>query len=203
MRIDGDRLYYETPGWSPYDLGALGRAKVPRTAATVLGGRGLPHNAYEIFIRDQTRELSVAELPGCGPAAFLADYTDQDNSYWVSLSDGSIWMRWGAPGHPAHEAARINTTVGGLQSVLAAWCDLKACGLDENDGEDYEQAVAAAVVRAVGGDADAFADDEGWWPSFFLELEFTLPRMPAGDAHLLPARAPGRIRAMGARSPRV
>jgi SUKH-4 immunity protein len=184
MRSDGDRLYYETPEWNPYDSGALERAGVPRAASDALGGRGLPHNAYEIFIREPERELTVAELPDCGPAAFLADYTDEDNSYWVSVADGSVWMRWGKPDEPADDTQRINTSVAGLQGVLAAWCDLKATGLDEDDEEEYEQAVTTAVVNAVSSDPGAFTDEEGWWPNFFLELEFTLPRMLAGDAHL-------------------
>jgi hypothetical protein len=184
MRTDGDRLYYETPEWTPYDPGSLERAGVPQNAAAALSERGLPHNAYEIFIRDPERDLAVADLPSCGPAAFLAHYTDEDNSYWASLADGSVWMRWGKPDEPADDTQQINTTVQGLQGVLTAWCDLKATGLDENDEEDYERAVTAAVVAAVSSDPSAFTDDEGWWPNFFLELEFTLPRMLAGDAHL-------------------
>ena len=33
--------------------------------------------------------------------------------------------------------------------MLAAWCDVKATGLDENDAEAYEQAVATAVINAA------------------------------------------------------
>jgi hypothetical protein len=184
MRTEGDQLYYETPGWRPYDPAALERTGVPQDAVAALGARGLPRNAYEIFIRDPERELTVADLPGCGPAALLANYTDGDNSYWISLTDGSVWMRWGRLDEPADDSQRINTGVPGLQGVLAAWCDLKATGLDENDEEEYEQAVNSAVVSAVSSDPAAFTDDEGWWSNFFLELEFTLPRMLIGDAHL-------------------
>jgi len=184
MRIDGDRLYYEAPAWNPYDPGALERAGVPGAAAEALSRRGLPHNAYEIFIRDPQRELTVADLPEGGPAAFLAHYTDEDNSYWVSLTDGSIWMRWGKPDEPADDTQKINLTVKGLQGVLAAWCDLKATGLDENAEQEYEHAVNTTVIAAVSSDPEAFTISEGWWPNFFLELEFTLPRMLAGDAHL-------------------
>lgn len=184
MRTDGDRLYYEAPAWTPYDPDALEGAGVPQDAAAALSGRGLPRNAYEIFIRTPERELSVADLPDCGRAALLAEYTDEDNSYWVSLTDGSVWMRWGKPDEPADDTQQINTTVAGLQGVLAAWCDLKATGLDENDEESYEQAVTAAVVGAVSSDPAVFADEEGWWPNFFLELEFTQLRMLAGETHL-------------------
>lgn len=114
----------------------------------------------------------------------MADYTDQDNSYWLSLADGAIWMRWGTPDEPAGHTQRINTTVEGLQGALAAWCDLQDTGLDENDGEDYEQAVNITVIHAVKSDPTVFTDDEGWWPNFFFELEFTLPRTLAGDAYL-------------------
>jgi hypothetical protein len=183
MRAEGDRLSYERPEWSPYDVGALERLAVPRAVREALGGRGLPHNAYEVFVRDAQRELAAEDQPGCGPAACLGAYTDQDNGYWVSLSDGSIWMRWGSSDDPADDAGQINTTVGGLQGVLASWCGLKATGLDENDGQDYEQAVGAAVVCAVSSDTADFIDEEGWWPGFFLELEFTLPRTLTGHAH--------------------
>lgn len=184
MRTDGDRLTYETPEWTPYDPEALERAGVPQDAAVALAGRGLPHNAYEVFIRDPERELSVTDLPGCGPAAFLATYTDEDNSYWASLTDGTVWMRWGKPDEPADDTQKINTTVQGLQGVLAAWCDLKSTGIDENDEEQYEQAVTTTVISAVSSDPAVFTDEEGWWANFFLELEFTLPRMLAGEAHL-------------------
>lgn len=184
MRTDGDLLTFEAPEWTPYDAAALERAGVPRDAAVALAGQGLPHNAYEVFIRDPVCELSVADLPGCGPAAFLANYSDEGNSYWVSLSDGSVWMRWGTPDEPADDARKINTTVGGLQGVLAAWCDLKATGIDESDEERYGQAVTTTVVAAVSSDPAVFTGEEGWWANFFFELEFTLPRMPAGDAPL-------------------
>ncbi|MBR7824695.1 SUKH-4 family immunity protein [Actinospica sp. MGRD01-02] len=184
MRTDDDRLYYETPEWTPYDPDTLEHAEVPQHAADALGGRGLPHNAYEIFIRDSVRELNGADLPDCGPAAFLANYTDEDNSYWVSLTDGLVWMRWGKADEPADDTEQMNTTVQGLQGVLAAWCDLKATGLDENAEEEYEHAVNVAVVAAVSSDPAAFTDDDGWRPNFFPELEFTLPRMLAGDTQL-------------------
>ena len=184
MRSEGGRLHYEAPVWNPYEPAALERAGLPHAAARALAGRGLPHNAYEIFIRAPERELIVAEVPGCGPAAFLANYTDEDNSYWVSTADGSVWMRWGKPDQPADDTRKINTSISGLQGVMAAWCDLKATGLDENDDEAYSEAVSAAVLHAVSSDPDAFTNDEGWWPNFFVELEFTLPNMLAGDAHL-------------------
>lgn len=32
MRTGGERLYYDTPAWNPYDLAALQRAAVPQAA---------------------------------------------------------------------------------------------------------------------------------------------------------------------------
>lgn len=184
MRRDGDHLYYDTPEWRPFSVSALEHAALPSAAIDALAERGLPHNAYEVFIRDPERELAVAELPGCGPAAFLANYADDSNSYWISQGDGSIWMRWGGPDEPADNTQQINTSPQGLQGILAAWCDLKAAGLGENDGDAYEDAVNQTVIQAVSSDPPAFANEEGWWQNFLLELEFTLPSMLAGDNHL-------------------
>lgn len=97
----------------------------------MLADRGLPHNVFEIFVRAPERELEVAELPGCGRAAILAQYIDDWIIYWLGLADGSIWMTKGDPGQPAENIEKINTTVTGLQKVLAAWCDLKSSGITE------------------------------------------------------------------------
>jgi hypothetical protein len=184
MRRDGDTLSYQTPEWSPYDAAALARIGAPAGAAQALAGRGLPRNAFEVFVRSPERELQVDELPGSGPAAFLADYTDDANSFWLALGDGSVWMRWGAPDEPAEDTQAINTSVQGLQGVLGAWCDLKASGLDENDEQEYEDAVTTTIIRAVSADPEAFRDEEGWWPNFFVELQYTLPRTVAGETNL-------------------
>jgi len=184
MRSDDGRLVYETPKWMPYDADELARIGAPDEAVKALSGRGLPHNAYEVFVRDEARELEVAELPGCGSAAFLAAYTDSWNSFWLSLADGSVWLRWGAPDEPAESVLRIDASAAGLQGVLEAWCDLRGSGLDAEDGEEYEDAVVSTVIRAVAADPEVFEDDEGWWSNILVELESTLPGALAGDAHL-------------------
>lgn len=146
MRTEGDRLYYETPAWNPYDPSALQGDGVPQAAADALSGRGLPNDACEVFVRNAEHELTVAKLPRAGPATFLADYTDQDNSFWVSLTDATIWMRRGKPDEPADDTQQINTGVEDLQAVLTAWCDLKATGLDENNEGEYEQAANITMI---------------------------------------------------------
>ena len=147
----------------------------------MLADRGLPHNVFEIFVRAPERELEVAELPGCGRAAILAQYIDDWIIYWLGLADGSIWMTKGDPGQPAENIEKINTTVTGLQKVLAAWCDLKSSGITENnDPRAYEDLVAVTNIRAVSADPAIFEDEQGWWPVMLEELDYTLPRLQSG-----------------------
>lgn len=184
MTLDVTDEGSNAPAWRPFDRASLERLGVPVSALDVLAGRGLPENAFEVYVRDPARELDVADLPECGRAVFLGRYTDEWNTYWLRVADGSVWMRWGMLDQPAESTQRINTSVDSFQAVLGAWCDLKSAGIDESDEGAYEDAVAATVVCAVSADPEIFADGESWWPVFFEELEYTLPRTVAGNLPL-------------------
>lgn len=49
--------------WLRYDAEDLAHLGAPKGAATALTERGLPENAYQMFVRNTARELDVAELP--------------------------------------------------------------------------------------------------------------------------------------------
>lgn len=177
---------HEPPVWRPYDADTLARIAAPEAAVTALTGRGLPENAYQHFKRVPSRELEVADLPGCGPAAFLAQVEDGfNNTYWLSLSDGSVWMRYGQQDGPVEGARRINTSVPALQAVLDAWCAFDGPrGSVANDPPAYEQLLDTFVLDAVRADPGIYTDPEGWWPRTLEEAGFTGPRFLNGDKPL-------------------
>ncbi|HTJ67427.1 MAG TPA: SUKH-4 family immunity protein [Actinospica sp.] len=177
---------HELPEWQPFDADALARIAAPDGAVTALTRRGLPDNAYQHFTRVPARELEVADLPGCGPAAFLAQVWDGfNNSYWLSLGDGSVWMRYGRQDGPAEFAKRINTCVPALQAVLEAWCAFDGPRhAVENDPPAYERLLDTFILDAVRADPEVYTDPEGWWPRTLEEAGYTGPRFPKGEAPL-------------------
>ncbi|KPC76938.1 hypothetical protein ADL27_49240, partial [Streptomyces sp. NRRL F-6602] len=52
----------------------------------LLSVRGLPDDSNRMFVRDPRRELKVRELADVGAAAFLGDFEDGVNSYWLLVS---------------------------------------------------------------------------------------------------------------------
>jgi len=141
MRIDAEPFDYDVPSWRPYDadrlaaLAAAASATATATAATAtataratatataaLTGRGLPDDACEHFVRVPDRELEEATLPECGRAAFLGRVWDGfHNTYWLSLADGSVWMRYGLNDGPVHHMKQINTSVESFRAILAVY----------------------------------------------------------------------------------
>jgi hypothetical protein len=117
------------------------------------------------------RELELTELPECGAAAFLAQNEDgYNNTYWLSLADGSVWMRYGVVGKPIHHVKLINVSVPKLRGMLEVWCALKAAEPSvEDERPAYERLVEETVLRAVSTEPEAFADSENWWPRTFEE----------------------------------
>ncbi|MGW4182492.1 SUKH-4 family immunity protein [Streptomyces albidoflavus] len=64
----------------------------------------------------------------------------------------------------------VNSSVLGLQRVLAVWEEFVRSGWsDEDDG--YEEYVEGVVGRARDGDPEAFGDEEAWWARHFEEVE--------------------------------
>jgi hypothetical protein len=124
-----------------------------------------------MFVRNTARELQVADLPGCGPAAFLGQNQDGFwNTFWLRVQDGSIWLARGEQGQPAESTSRINSSVSGLQRVLDVWCSFIGSGVMEAD-DGYEDLVADTLERGRNADPDAFQDEESWWSRTFEEIE--------------------------------
>jgi hypothetical protein len=182
MRIEAEPFDYSVPVWRPYDAARLREVGAPEAAAASLTGRGLPDNTLDIFVRVPERELAEADLPECGKAAFLAQAMDGfHNTYWLSLSDGSVWMRYGAADGPIDHMKRINTSVEALQSILAV---LEAYGRAESGGlgiDAREDLINQTIIHAVAADPEVFEDDENWWSQTFLEIEFTSAKILLGD----------------------
>jgi hypothetical protein len=169
-------------GWHPYDAQAVAELGMPAEAAAALTGPGLP--AHGIFTRTAERELTVAELPECGRAAYLAQAFDGFfNTYWLKLDDGSVWMRYGVWDEPEIDhVLRVNSSVGALQGVLRAFCAFEdRDDALESDVQAYEDAVIRAIVGAVAADPAAFEHENAWWALTFEELEYTIARIPAGE----------------------
>ncbi|MEV4349018.1 SUKH-4 family immunity protein [Actinoplanes sp. NPDC049596] len=155
--------------WLPYSVPLLRRIGVEANAVRALGGRGLPTDTYQMFSRVPRRELGTRELPACGVAAFLGQHEDGLNTYWVSVADGSVWILRGYDGG-GQRVDRINSSVAGLQGVLAAWDEFIGSGVYEDD-PTYDGLVADAIDRARRADQEAFEDEESWWSIVFEEVE--------------------------------
>ena len=186
MRIQAEPFDYGVPTWSPYDAVRLAELGAPAAAAAALTGRGLPENAYEHFVRVPERELEQDVLPECGDAAFLGHAWDGfNNTYWLSLTDGSVWMRYGQYQEPPDHMMRINSSVGALQSILAVYLAFGFNGSDRIVGaEEHEALVNQSVIHAVAADPTVFEDDENWWSQTFQEIEFSSAKILLGERAL-------------------
>ena len=185
MRIPAARFDYSVPAWHPYDGARLAELQAPGAAATALTGRGLPDDAFDHFVRVPERELETGELPECGKAAFLGQAWDGfNNTYWLNVSDGSVWMRYGGRDEPADHVKPINTSVAALQSVLAVYVTYQNAESNNLSVQAREDLIHQAVIHAVAADPDAFTDEENWWPQTFLEIEFSSVKILLGDRSL-------------------
>lgn len=185
MRLEADPFDYGQPAWSPYDAERLAALGASEAAAAALAGRGLPDGVFERFVRFPERELEEADLPECGKVAFLGHVWDGENiSYWLSLTDGSVWMRYGSPDEPADHMKRISTSVEMLQSILAVYETYVRDESDDLDVAEREDLINQTIIHAVAADPVVFEDDENWWPQTFLEIEFTSAKILLGDQSL-------------------
>jgi SUKH-4 immunity protein len=186
MRIQAEPFDYSVPTWRPYDAGRLAELGAPTAAVAALAGRGLPEDAYEHFVRVPERELERGVLPGCGDAAFLGHAWDGfNNTYWLSLTDGSVWMRYGQHDEPLHHVKRINSSVEALQSVLVAYLAFALPWSGRMLGtEEHEKLISQSVIHAVAADPTVFEDEENWWSLTFQEVEFSSARILLGDRSL-------------------
>lgn len=185
MRIEAEPFDYAVPAWRPYDPDRLAALGAPGAALTALTGRGLPDGVFDHFVRVPERELEQADLPECGKAAFLGQVWDgSNNTYWLSLGDGSVWMRYGTPDEPVDHMKRINTSVEALQSVLAVYEAYVRTESADLDVQQREGLINQTVIHAVAADPEVFADDENWWSQTFLEIEFSSAKILLGDRSL-------------------
>jgi len=185
MRIEADPFDYSTPAWRPYDAHRLTALGAPEEAAAALTERGLPDGVFEHFVRVPERELKDTDLPEAGKAAFLGQVWDgSNNTYWLSLSDGSVWMRYGAPDEPVDHMKRINTTVEALQSVLAVYEAYVRAESGDLEVQAREDLINQTVTHAAAADPAVFEDEENWWPQTFLEIEFSSAKILLGDQSL-------------------
>lgn len=183
MNTVGNKGLQESPGWPVFDEAVLTGLGAPASAVAALTGRGLPVEAPASFVRDGGRELSRADLPGCGVVLFLGRSQDGVDTYWLSLADGSVWAGQSKASDPIDDTHRINTSVAAFQDILAAVSDFEDAGLEEDD-KGYEDLVCATIVRAVSADPVVFEEENGKWPVFFEELEYTITSILAGEQAL-------------------
>lgn len=186
MRIQAEPFDYSAPKWRPYDAGRLAELGTPTAAVAAVTGRGLPVDACEHFVRVPERELERAVLPECGEAAFLGHVWDgYNNTYWLCLTDGSVWMRYGQQHEPLHHMKRINSSVETLQSILLVYLAFASTDSDRIIGtEEHEQLINQSVIHAVAADPTVFEDEENWWSLTFQEVEFSSARILLGGRSL-------------------
>ncbi|MQY07482.1 SUKH-4 family immunity protein [Actinomadura macrotermitis] len=152
--------------WPPYDAGSLERLGLGGEAASALGGQGLPADCNRMFVRDPARELEVRDLPQ-GRAAFLGAFEDGVNTYWLLIDSGEVWM---ARGYEGRQYGLVNSSVEGLQQILAAWVAFTRSGRSDED-DDYEDYVEDVIERARQSDPRVFEDEDSWWSRVFEEVE--------------------------------
>ena len=172
--------------WLRYDGAELARIGVgPGSGTQALSGRGLPVNAHEWFVRVPERELQVAQLPAGPRAAFLARVLDDyDQTYWLSLDDASVWMRYGEDDDASATSQRINGSVAALQEILGAWCDFRDSDISPADEAAYDDLVCRTIVRAVSAEPEVFTDETHWWAVTFEEVEYSLQGILRGEKPL-------------------
>jgi hypothetical protein len=155
--------------WLPYDASSLERLGLGDETASELGERGLPTDCNRMFVRVSARELEVRDLPP-GRAAFLGAFEDGVNTYWLLIDSGEVWMVRGYEGDGNQQYGLVNSSVAGLQHVLAVWEAFVCSGKSEED-DDYEDYVEGVIERARHGDPSAFEDEDSWWSRVFEEVE--------------------------------
>lgn len=156
--------------WLPYKKRKLDSLNLSEACAEALLGRGLPKDAHQMFVRNPKRELEIRDLPNCGRSAFLGQFDDGDHTYWLRLSDESIWLLDGYDDDDEQDTRWVNSSVAGLQGVLAAWDDFMSSGLSEDD-DRYDTAISEVTERAHQADLKAFEDEDSWWSLNFDEIE--------------------------------
>ncbi|MFK0236746.1 SUKH-4 family immunity protein [Streptomyces vinaceus] len=79
----------------------------------------------------------------------------------------------GYDGDGGRQYERVNSSVAGLQNVLATWEAFVCSGKSDGD-DDYEDYVEDVTERARQSDPRVFEDEESWWSRVFEEVELGL-----------------------------
>ncbi|WP_239655649.1 SUKH-4 family immunity protein [Streptomyces sp. M10] len=111
----------------------------------------------------------MRELADVGAAAFLGDFEDGGNSYWLSVSAGSVWMKKGY-GLDEGDVSLANTTLRAFQEMPRIWEEFVFSGVHE-ESDAYEPLVERTLAKAEETDPVVFEDEESWWARVFEEVE--------------------------------
>ncbi|WP_342611334.1 MULTISPECIES: SUKH-4 family immunity protein [Streptomyces] len=155
--------------WLPFKEATMRSAGLRAEDRELLSVRGLPDDSNRMFVRDPRRELEVRELADVGAAAFLGDFEDGVNSYWLSVSAGSVWMKKGY-GLDEGDVSLANTTLRAFQEMLRIWEEFVFSGVHE-ESDAYELLVEWTLAKAEERDPVVFEDEESWWARVFEEVE--------------------------------
>ncbi|MFJ3176685.1 SUKH-4 family immunity protein [Streptomyces roseus] len=115
------------------------------------------------------RKLNVRDLPP-GRAAFLGAFEDGVNTYWLLVDSGEVWMVRGYADDEDQRYGLVNSSIAGLQNVLAVW-EAFACSGKSDADDDYEDYVEDMSERARQCDQRVFEDEDSWWSRVFEEVE--------------------------------
>lgn len=155
--------------WQPCSESLLLALGAPESVRRALVSRGLPKDAFKMFVRVPERDLEERENEH-GRFAFLGVFEDGGNSYWLNCVDGSVWM-FRAGDSECQPWTQVNSSVAALQGILKAWDCFIGSGRREEEG-DYEDFVATTVEAARAFDPSVFDDEESWWSRVFEEVEY-------------------------------
>ncbi|WP_308406819.1 SUKH-4 family immunity protein [Streptomyces sp. AC555_RSS877] len=155
--------------WLPFEQVALRSAGLRSADAELLAERGLPNDSNRMFVRNARRELHLQEFPRVGPAVFLGDFEDGVNSYWLSVADGSVWIKKGYEGTEG-DFTRVNSSLYTFQRMLEIWEGFIFSGVQEED-DSYDALVEQVVTEAGDADPEVFEDEDSWWSRVFEEIE--------------------------------
>lgn len=155
--------------WKTYDVRLLTEVGVAPEAADRLSGKGLPVDAHKMFVWNDTRVGQVRALLIAGQCLCLGDFEDGVNTYWLGLSNSSVWMLRGYDSG-AQQVGYVNRNAAAFQTFLERWVRFIECGASEED-DDYDDLVQGMIENFTSVDDSAFDDEDHWWARIFEEVE--------------------------------
>ncbi|MET8576111.1 SUKH-4 family immunity protein [Streptomyces sp. NPDC005012] len=155
--------------WSAFERADVESVGARAEDVELLCGVGLPEDSCRMFVRNRRRDMEVRDVTSAGRLAFLGDFEDGVNTYWLNVSSGSVWM---ASGYEFESASFtcVNSSLRSLQEILEIWEGFIFSGIHEED-DAYEALVERTLAAAYGVDPGIFRDEESWWSRVFEEIE--------------------------------